>query len=102
MEKDHLTFRSHLNHNPECDILEEPIDQESMLVYGIYVNGSKKGEEFMEYYSGPNYCPEESTHRTKSYSRYYSLDQIPKKWKAAWESLRSTYISQYLLVSNLV
>jgi len=105
MTKPYRTFHSHVSHNPECDILEEMQDQYSYITYGVYVSGPRKGEEFMEYYSGDNYVlPPEGQTRPgyRSYSRCYSVDRIPKTWRQAWEALRTVYLSEYLLVSNMV
>ena len=88
-----LSFNSHGDHNPECDILEGHIVRDTLITYGIYVKGPKTGQEFMEYYSGPNYKPE--TTKKKSSSRMYTPDKIPAKYQNAWNELRSIYQSDY-------
>lgn len=101
---DIYTFHSHVNHNPDCDILIEQIDRNTIISYGVYVNGPKTGEEFMEYYSGPNYVddPSGSNQAEQNYSRCYSVDRIPKRWRLEWEALKVMYQAEYLLTSNLV
>ena len=81
-------FRSHKNHNPQCDILEGHIDEDTTLTYGVYVKGPKKGQEFCEYYSGENYCVRS---KKRSYSRMWSPVNIPVKYFTLWQLLRSTY-----------
>lgn len=85
-------FNSHKNHNPSADILEGHINSDSFITYGIYVNGPKKGNEFMEYYTGENYKVGSSK---KSNSRVYGPDKIPAKYKAAWEELKAKYEAEY-------
>jgi hypothetical protein len=82
------TFHSHENHNPDCDIIVGHIDADTDLTYGIYVKGPKKGEEFCEYYSGENYCPES---RKRSYSKLWKPVNIPIKYYTRWQLLRSIY-----------
>ena len=89
-----LVFNSHKNHNPECDILEGHLDRNSLITYGIYVNGPNKGKEFMEYYSGPNYKPE-SVGTSRSSSRMYTTDKIPAKYLNMWQELREIYQNEY-------
>jgi len=31
-------FNSHKNHNPDCDILEGFLDDDSLITYGIYIS----------------------------------------------------------------
>lgn len=82
------TYHSHRNHNPGCDIIEGHLDQDSLITYGVYVNGPKKGQEFCEYYKGENYC----MHSTKrSYSRCWKPVNIPVKYFTLWQLLRSIY-----------
>jgi hypothetical protein len=90
-----LKFNSHKNHNPSADILEGHLDNDTFITYGIYVKDSgskKKGDEFMEYYTGENYKVGSSK---KSNSRVYGPDKIPAKYKAAWEELKAKYESEY-------
>jgi hypothetical protein len=86
-------FNSHKNHNPSADILEGHIDSDTFITYGIYVNGPKKGDEFMEYYTGENY-KQGST--KKSNSRLYEPNKIPAKYKNAWEELKAKYKAEYI------
>jgi hypothetical protein len=88
-----VKFNSHKNHNPSADIIEGHIDGDTFITYGIYVNGPKKGEEFMEIYTGENYKVG-STKR--SHSRIYSPDKIPSKYKSMWTDLKDTYESDYV------
>lgn len=87
-----LFFNSHLDHNPECDILEGHLDKDSLITYGIYIKGPKQGLEFMEYYSGSNYKP---TSDKRSSSRLFMVDKIPAKYKAMWEDLKKIYEDEY-------
>lgn len=87
-----LFFNSHVDHNPECDILEGHLDKDSLITYGIYVKGPKQGLEFMEYYSGSNYKP---TSDKRSNSKLFMVDKIPAKYKAMWEDLKKIYEDEY-------
>ena len=87
-----LFFNSHIDHNPECDILEGHLDKDSLITYGIYVKGPKEGLEFMEYYSGSNYKP---TSDKRSNSKLFMVDKIPAKYKAMWEDLKKIYENEY-------
>ena len=87
-----LFFNSHLQHNPECDILEGHLDKDSLITYGIYVKGPKEGTEFMEYYSGSNYNPKSDK---KSTSRIFTVDKIPAKYRSKWEDLKKIYQDEY-------
>jgi hypothetical protein len=87
-----LFFNSHVDHNPECDILEGHLDKDSLITYGIYVKGPKEGLEFMEYYSGSNYKP---TSDKRSNSKLFMVDKIPAKYKAMWEDLKKIYENEY-------
>lgn len=85
-------FNSHKDHNPDCDILEGYIDEDTLITYGRYIKGSNEGAEFMEYYSGENYVPNS---KKRSVSRKYDANEIPEKYKNAWQDLRTEYFSQY-------
>ena len=87
-----LFFNSHVDHNPECDILEGHLDKDSLITYGIYIKGPKEGLEFMEYYSGSNYKP---TSDKRSNSKLFMVDKIPAKYKAMWEDLKKIYQNEY-------
>ena len=87
-----LFFNSHIDHNPECDILEGHLDKDSLITYGIYIKGPKEGLEFMEYYSGSNY---KSTSDKRSNSKLFMVDKIPAKYKAMWEDLKKIYENEY-------
>lgn len=87
-----LFFNSHVDHNPECDILEGHLNKDSLITYGIYIKGPKQGLEFMEYYSGSNY---KSTSDKKSNSKLFMVDKIPAKYKAMWEDLKKIYEDEY-------
>lgn len=91
-----LTFNSHKNHNPSCDILELQINNNSMITFGIYVNDTdknKKGDKFMEFYSGQNYVVGSTQ---KSYSRMFAYPNIPKKYIKQWIELKNIYVEKYL------
>jgi hypothetical protein len=81
-------FNSHKNHNPYTDILEGKIDNDSFITYYVNVKGKDIGKEGMEYYSGENYV---AGSNKKSSSRNYSVDQIPAKYKKAWDELKLEY-----------
>ncbi len=93
-------FNSHLNHNPDCDIVEGRLNIDTFITFGIYVNdtkSNKKGDKFMELYTGENY----NVHSKKrSHSRHYTVDKIPAKYKGTWELLQEIYLSKYLEVSK--
>ena len=80
-----LKFNSHLNHNPECDILQLAISQDAFITYCINL---KTGVESMEYYSGSNYVVNSNA---RSHSSHYQQNQIPKKYKAVWNGLKYHY-----------
>lgn len=87
-----LKFNSHKNHNPNADILEGHIDNDSFITYGIYVEGDRKGNEFMEYYKGSNFVVGS---KKPSSSRHYTKDSIPAKWKSSWDELKKEYDEKY-------
>ena len=91
-------FNSHKNHNPNCDIIEGRIDKDSFLCYGIDIKGEDKGKEFCEYYRGSNYNVGSNE---KSYSRHFSPEKIPSKFKKAWEKLRTIYKEKYMEDNSL-
>lgn len=88
-----IKFNSHKDHNPYCDILEGHLDRDTLITYGIYVKGPQTGNEFMEYYKGPNYKPESLM--KNSNSRIYTPDKIPAKYQNNWNELRSIYQTDY-------
>jgi hypothetical protein len=82
-----VKFNSHKNHNPQYDILEGHFQDGSFITYAIKIDGS---EESMEYYKGENYGSS-----GKSYSRHFSADKIPQKFKKYWEELKNIYNEKY-------
>jgi len=80
-----LNFNSHLNHNPECDILELAISTDAFITYYVNIN---TGIEGMEYYSGSNYVVNSTS---KSQSRNYPVNNIPAKYRAVWNGLKEYY-----------
>lgn len=98
MNPANITFNSHTNHNPDCDIVCYQLDKDTTITYGIYVNnpkGSKRdikvGDEFIEVYVGENY---NVGSRKRSYSRCYHNDgdtKIPAKYHKLWQDLKSHY-----------
>lgn len=86
-------FNSHKVHNPDCDILEGQLNDDAFITYGIFVNGPKKGKEFMEYYKGSNY---NLTSKAKSFSRLFDdVTKIPIKYKQLWSELKQIYEEKY-------
>ena len=86
-----VQFNSHKNHNPYTDILEGWLSNDGpFITYAINVKGDKVGEESMEFYQGENYGGTGS-----SYSRHFTPDKIPAKFKSAWEELKSMYEKKY-------
>ena len=90
--------------NSECYILQGQIDDDLHITYGVYINGSRVGEEFMEYYRGENY---NTKSMAVSSSRHYTSDKIPTKWRLEWETLRELakkehpyYYSEKLFKTN--
>jgi hypothetical protein len=92
------TFHSHTVHNPNCDILVGHIDQDTDMTYGRYLTGPNAGEEFMEYYRGPNYVHRST--KNSSYSRRWKPINIPVKYFCLWQLLRSVYAQQHFLTTN--
>jgi hypothetical protein len=91
-----IKFNSHKDHNPDADILVGYLDKDTYITYGLYVKDSgprKKGDEFMEYYTGANYVVGSSK---KSNSRIYTPDNIPSKYKSMWNDLRKIYNNEYV------
>lgn len=91
-------FNSHKVHNPDCDILESRIDNDTFITYGIYVKPAfhkhrnkdlPVGTEFCEVYTGENY---NVGSKKRSNSRMYYADEIPAKYKSMWNDARSHYI----------
>ncbi len=62
-------FKPAESHNPDCDITCMTYRDEQFC-YGIYIGGDKAGQEFFEWYRGPNYVPGASK-RLNSYSKHY-------------------------------
>jgi len=69
-------------HNPDYLIVSTPIDADSFITCCKPVNG---GDYKMEYYRGENHIV---SSKLKSYSRIYSEDQIPLKYKDIYKRLR--------------
>lgn len=87
-------FHSHKTHNPTADILQRQLDRDTQVTYVINVKDSgsqKKGDEFMELYVGSNYSPGSSK---RSYSKLYTPDQIPAKYRSIWNELKDKYNSE--------
>ena len=105
-----ITFHSHLNHNPSCDIVCYQLDKDTYVTYGIYVkdywagnlrDSKRKTDGFCEVYVGENYNVG-STRR--SHSRIFQADKnammstwdsIPKKYKELWIELKIYYNENY-------
>lgn len=85
-------FNSHKNHNPSYDILEGHIDADSFITYALCISGENKGKELMEFYTGENFVVGS---KKKSYSRVYSPDKIPAKYKTDWLALKSMYNKEH-------
>lgn len=83
-----IKFNSHKNHNPNADIVEGWINDNSFITYVLDL---KSGVESMEYYTGENYTARPG----KSFSRHFQITQIPKKYRALWEELKTIYQTQY-------
>jgi hypothetical protein len=88
-----LKFNCHTKHNPNCDILESKLDEDSFITYGVYVNGPNKGKDFFEYYYGANYVLGSNM---RSHSRlYHNIKDVPKTRASAYHNLRSLFKSKY-------
>lgn len=96
-----VKFNLHSFHNPDCDILEYELDDDTKITYGVYLKKATAqrncsnytldaGDEFMEIYTGANYNLK-STKR--SYSRvYYIKDgKIPDKYINLFQQLKDYY-----------
>jgi len=97
MNQSNITFNSHKNHNPDCDIVCYQLDKDTTVTYGVYVNKPKntnrvinKGDEFMEIYIGENYNVG-STKRSHSRCFYNETEKFPKKYTLLWFQLRDYY-----------
>jgi hypothetical protein len=75
-----------VTHNTNAEIVRGEIDKDS---YMTYYKDKHTGVEGMEYYTGKNYKVNSDK---KSYSRNYSPDKIPKKYKESWDFLKSQNI----------
>jgi hypothetical protein len=87
-----LNFNSHKKHNPSVDILEGYINSDAKITYYINIKGKDIGNEGMEYYTGPNYVSGASG---KSFSRHFTVDKIPSKYKNMWLELKKIYEKKY-------
>lgn len=86
-----VKFNSHKNHNPSTDILEGWLSPTGpYITYYINVKGNNIGQEGMEYYTGENYGGQ-----GKSFSRHFTADKIPSKYKKYWEELKKIYETKY-------
>lgn len=90
--------------NPECFILQGQIDRDSAITYGIYIRGIYVGDEFMEFYKGPNYV---EGAKSKNYSQHFKAAEIPNIWKKVWTDLKEIaqrdypmYFSQKLVKTS--
>ena len=97
-----ITFHSHKNHNPYCDIVCYQIDNDTNFTYGTYVKqcklplGHEVGTEFGEVYFGENYNIDS---KKNSYSRAYkagehTVHSLPKKYRQLWQELKTYYNEQ--------
>ena len=84
-----IKFNSHKIHNPDFDILELIINKDAFITYSINIHTK---DESMEYYSGGNYVP---TSSTKSNSRHYHFNNIPKKYRIVWNGLKHYYETKF-------
>lgn len=83
-------FLSHKSHNPSCDIVVNKVSIGVEITWGIYISGPNQGQEFCEYYSGPNYVP--GSFNKKSYSRCWKdTKDVPKAHRNAMEEARRYY-----------
>jgi len=109
MEANKITFNSHTNHNPDCDIVCYQLDKDTTVTYGVYVNpyinrsgrGNYNGKgtweipvgaEFMEVYVGENY---NASSTKRSYSRCYyngGDTKVPAKYHKLWQDLKTHYL----------
>ncbi len=102
MNPSNITFNSHTNHNPDCDIVCYQLDKDTSITYGVYVKPTIRfkgpigypiqiGTEFMEVYVGENY---NINSKKRSYSRVYYNDgdtKVPAKYHKLWQDLKSHY-----------
>lgn len=88
-----VTFNSHLNHNPNCDILTYQIDINTHITFGVNVKGKDVDKIFCEYYKGENYNPDS---KLKSYSKiWFNVIDIPKKYFHVYMELKKLYYENY-------
>ena len=87
-----IKFLPNTSHNPNCNIIQGQIDDNTLIIFGVYVNGLKEGQRFCEVYKGRNYIPNSPF---KSYSRYYAFGDIPEKYMAHWIKLKDIYTHKH-------
>jgi len=93
--KSRITFNSHENHNPYCDILCLPISKDAFITY---CKTLETGAESMEYYAGANYVVGSTL---KSNSRHYKLNEIPKKYLEVWRGLKQYHEVEIMKLNPL-
>jgi len=86
-----FTFLSHKSHNPNCDIVVNKVSIDAEITWGIYISGPNTGQEFCEYFSGPNYILDGT--KKRSYSRCWKdIQDVPKAHRNAMEAAREYYL----------
>jgi hypothetical protein len=91
-------FHSAETHNPDCDITCMT-DHGQQFCYGIYIKGDKAGQEFFEWYKGPNYVPGSSK---KNWSKHYAgVTKIPAH-KADHFSILKEYYKKHFFNPRFV
>ncbi len=73
-------------------IIEGHISKDAYITYGVYLTGPDIFKEFMEFYSGENYKVGSSA---KSFSKFYTADEIPLKYKERWNYLKEYAIEKF-------
>jgi hypothetical protein len=73
-------------HNPDCDITSITVMQQEQFCYGVYIKGDKAGQEFLEWYKGPNYVPGSSK---RNWSKHYN--KIPSHKTEVFNDLKEYY-----------
>lgn len=87
-----VTFNSRKNHNTNYDILEYRLNENTTITYTKGVSGNVVGSESMEYYRGANYIVGSNS---PNYSRVFTKDKIPPKYRKIWNELKKEYENNY-------
>jgi len=80
------------HHNPDCMIVQETLDNDTMVCVSITLNTRVP---LFEYYSGENYVP---SSKKRSCSRVWYKEGIPSKFQNKYKELKT--ICEHFLASS--